>query len=342
MIKDTLFKTLSIPILGVLIPLLSNLIRYPGLGWMEIIASNMHFIATSYIIWHGSVYIISRVRRLALVKQKFFLKLTMLCLATAVYAFIISSSSALICQQIFLSIVDTKPVFDCGLISAVIVIFLTLMYEALFLSKERELDTKIVNQLDRERQHAELNSIKGELDPHFVFNALTTLSHLISVDHEKAQLFTQKLAQVYKYLLINKDRELISLNDEIKFIDDYFFLLNIRYDNRLSLSFNLDNNYVEKIMIIPCSLQLLVENAIKHNQFSEQDPLQINVALNGDYLKVENNVRNRQYATSSTKIGLANLSNRYRLVYNKDIIIDVDKEHDKFIVKLPLIKQNSL
>ena len=342
MIKDTLFKTLSIPILGVLIPLLSNLIRYPVLGWMEIIASNMHFIATSYIIWQGSVYIISRVRRLALVKQKFFLKLTMLCLATAVYAFIISSSSALIWQQIFLSIVDTKPVFDCGLISAVIVIFLTLMYEALFLSKERELDTKIVDQLDRERQHAELNSIKGELDPHFVFNALTTLSHLISVDHEKAQLFTQKLAQVYKYLLINKDRELISLNDEIKFIDDYFFLLNIRYDNRLSLSFNLDNNYVEKIMIIPCSLQLLVENAIKHNQFSEQDPLQINVTLNGEYLKVENNVRNRQYATSSTKIGLANLSNRYRLVYNKDIIIDVDKEHDKFIVKLPLIKQNSL
>ena len=342
MIKDTLFKTLSIPILGVLIPLLSKLIRYPGLGWMEIIASNMHFIATSYIIWQGSVYIISRVRRLAVVKQKFFLKLTMLCVATAVYAFIISSSSALIWQRVFLSIVDTKPVFDCGLISAVIVIFLTLMYEALFLSKERELDTKIVDQLDRERQHAELNSIKGELDPHFVFNALTTLSHLISVDHEKEQLFTQKLAQVYKYLLINKDRELISLNDEIKFIDDYFFLLNIRYDNRLSLSFNLDNNYVEKIMIIPCSLQLLVENAIKHNQFSEQDPLQINVALNGDYLKVENNVRNRQYATSSTKIGLANLSNRYRLVYNKDIIIDVDKEHNRFIVKLPLIKQNSL
>ena len=309
---------------------------------MEIVASNMHFIATSYIIWQGSVYIISRVRRLALVKQKFFLKLTMLCVATAVYAFIISSSSALIWQQIFSGIIYTKPVFACGLLSAVIVIFLTLMYEALFLSKERELDTKIVNQLDRERQHAELNSIKGELDPHFVFNALTTLSHLISIDHEKAQLFTQKLAQVYKYLLINKDRELISLNDEIKFIDDYFFLLNIRYDNRLSLSFNLDNNYVEKIMIIPCSLQLLVENAIKHNQFTEQDPLQINVALNGEYLKVENNVRNKQYATSSTKIGLANLSNRYRLVYNKDIIIDIDKEHDKFIVKLPLIKQNSL
>src|SRR5215216_6130507 len=100
MIKDTLFKTLSIPILGVLIPLLSKLIRYPGHSWMEIIISNLIFIATSYVIWQGSVNIISRVRRLALVKQKFFLKLTMLCLATAAYAFTIAFISGLIWQRI--------------------------------------------------------------------------------------------------------------------------------------------------------------------------------------------------------------------------------------------------
>ena len=340
MIKDTLFKTLSIPILGVLIPLLSKLIRYPRLEWSEIIASNVFFIATSYIIWQGSVKIISRLRRLSLVKRRFFSKLTLLCVSTAAYAFIISSVSGLIWQQIVLSAIETRPVFICGVISAAIVIFLTLMYEALFLSKERELDTKIVDQLDRERMNAELNSLKGELDPHFVFNSLSTLSHLISVDTDKAQLFTQKLAQVYKYLLINKDQELISLNDEIKFIGDYCFLLNIRYDGGLNLSFNMDKHYVEKIMVIPCSLQLLIENAIKHNQFNDENPLRINVSLNGEYLKVENNIHAKQYASESTRIGLANLSNRYRLVFSKDIIIN--KEEDKFIVKLPLIKQNSL
>ena len=334
MIKDTLFKTLSIPILGVLIPLLSNLIRYPVLGWMEIIASNMHFIATSYIIWQGSVYIISKVRRLALVKQKFFLKLTMLCLATAVYAFIISSSSALIWQQIFLSIVDTKPVFDCGLISAVIVIFLTLMYEALFLSKERELDTKIVDQLDRERQHAELNSIKGELDPHFVFNALTTLSHLISVDHEKAQLFTQKLAQVYKYFLINKNKELISLADELEFIESYFYLLQIRHDNKLQLEAQFDEKSA-RVMIPPCSLQILVENAIKHNEFSDSTPLRIKVTINDQYLEVSNNIKPKLYAVNSTGIGLKNLSSRYKIICREDITIATTREN--FIVKLPLI-----
>jgi LytS/YehU family sensor histidine kinase len=102
----------------------------------------------------------------------------------------------------------------------------------------------------------------------------------------------------------------------------------------------MDNNYVEKIMVIPCSLQLLIENAIKHNQFTDENPLHITVSLNGEYLKVENNIHIKQYASESTRIGLANLSNRYRLVYNKDIVIN--KEEDKFIVKLPLIKQNSL
>ena len=93
-------------------------------------------------------------------------------------------------------------------------------------------------------------------------------------------------------------------------------------------------------MIIPCSLQLLVENAIKHSQFTEKEPLSINIALNGEYIKVENLIRGKHYTAGSTKIGLANLSNRYRLVYNKDIVIA--KEQDKFVVKLPLIKQNSL
>jgi LytS/YehU family sensor histidine kinase len=263
----------------------------------------------------------------------------MLCLSTAVYAFVTTFASGFLWQTAFSSVVNTKPIVTCAFICAAIVIFLTVLYEALFLSKERELDVKIVEQLDKDRFQAELNSLKNELDPHFVFNALTTLSHLISVDTEKAQLFTHKLSQVYKYLLINKDRELISLRDELKFIDDYFFLLNIRYDRRLRLSVNMDN-YEGNIMVLPCSLQLLVENAIKHNQFTEKEPLQINISLNSEHLKVENNVRVRQYAPESTNIGLVNLSNRYRLLYNKDII--VNNEGDRFTVKLPLIKQNSL
>ena len=339
MIKDKIFRMVSIPLLGVLIPLLSNLIQYRKLSGLEAVLSNMLFIATSFLIWHGSVAIVSKVRRLQVVRQRIFLKVSMMCLSTAMYGFLISAASGLIWQKVFLSISETRSVFFTGISCALIVIFLTLMYEVLFLSKERELDTKIVQQLDKELMSAELNSLKGELDPHFVFNSLTTLSHLISVDAEKAQIFTHKLAQVYKYLLINKDRELISLNEEMKFADDYFFLLRMRYDDKLSLSFSI-GEYTEKIMVVPCSLQLLIENAIKHNQFSYEEPLKINIELNGEYLNVANNLRIKQYVPDSTRIGLLNLSNRYRLIYNKKIIID--KGEDMFVVKLPLIKQNIL
>jgi LytS/YehU family sensor histidine kinase len=339
MIKDRIFKMLCIPILGIFIPLLSNLIRYQQMSWQKIVVSNVVFIGIAYFIWQGSVFIVAGVRRMPQVKRKPFFKILMLVWSAATYGFISSLLGSFIWQRIFLSVVDTKPLWLTALICALAVVLLTLVYEVLFLSKERELDIKIVDQLDKERLYAELNSLKGELDPHFVFNSLTTLSHLISVDIDKAQLFTYKLSQVYKYLLINKDRELISLSDEIKFIDDYFFLLRIRYDNKLSLSLDIEN-FPEKIMILPCSLQLLVENAIKHNQFSEQSPLHITIRSNSDYLVVANNVMSNEYAVESTKIGLSNLSNRYRLLYHKDIV--VNKLDGKFAVKIPLIKQSSL
>jgi two-component system, LytTR family, sensor kinase len=337
MIKDTFFKALSIPVLGVLIPLLSGLIQYQRFSGTEIIFSNGLFVAVSFLIWEGSVLIVSFVRRLQLVKQRIFLKIAMMCLMTSVYAFAVSYASGLLWQRIFLSAIETRPIFYTGIICISVVIFLTLLYEVLFLSKERELDIKIVDQLDKERVDAELNSLKGELDPHFIFNSLATLAHLISLDTDKAQMFTNKLARVYKYFLINKDRELISLADELKFIDDYTYLLRIRYDDRIDINFNIGET--EKIMVIPCALQVLVENAIKHNQFTEANPLNLCISLNAECLKVENNIKEKD-VVNSTKIGLTNLSNRYRLIYNKDIAIE--KTDNKFIVKLPLIKQNSL
>jgi LytS/YehU family sensor histidine kinase len=178
-----------------------------------------------------------------------------------------------------------------------------------------------------------MNVLKNELDPHFILNSLTALSHLITNDTDKAQLFTQKLAQAYKYLLINKDRDLISLEEELRFIDNYFFLLQIRHDDKLKLQVNIDKD--RRMMILPCALQILIENAIKHNLFTEEHPLIINISLNGAFLNVANNVRSKPYQVDSTNIGLKNLSTRYKLTCNRDIIVYNAKE--KFIVKLPII-----
>lgn len=211
-----------------------------------------------------------------------------------------------------------------------------MVYEILFLKKEQELDSKIVAQLDYERQNAELHALQNELDPHFVFNSLNTLAPLIATDTEKAQVFTTKLAQVYKYLLLNKERELITLGEELRFIEDFFFLLQIRHEQKLKLRINLNGEALHKIMILPFALQVLVENAIKHNQFSEQKPLLISISANNQFIQVCNTVSAKAYGVESTHIGLKNLSARYKLTCNRDIILNETKEC--FIVKLPFIK----
>ena len=215
------------------------------------------------------------------------------------------------------------------------VLMFTLVYEILFLSKERELDTKIVEELDRERMEAELDVLNNELDPHFIFNALNTLNHLIITNPDTAYLFNSRLAQVYKYVLLNKNKELVSLFKELEFIESYFFLLQIRYENKLVFELDAKDAEIRKIMMPPCTLQTVVENAIKHNEFSAENPLMIKLSLNGEYVKVSNNKKPKPYLVDSTSIGLRNLSSRYMLLCNKNIIIENEEFH--FLVKLPLI-----
>jgi len=211
----------------------------------------------------------------------------------------------------------------------------TLIYEILFLSKERELDTKIVEELDKERMEAELDVLNNELDPHFIFNALNTLNHLIITNPDTAYVFNSRLAQVYKYVLMNKNKELVSLFKELEFIESYFFLLQIRYENKLVFELDTKEAEIRKIMMPPCTLQTVVENAIKHNEFSAEHPLMIKLSLNGEYLKVSNNKKPKPYLVDSTSTGLRNLGSRYMLVCNKNIVIENEEFH--FLVKLPLI-----
>jgi LytS/YehU family sensor histidine kinase len=220
------------------------------------------------------------------------------------------------------------------------IVLFTLVYEILFLSKERELDTKIVKQLDRERSQAEMEALRNELDPHFIFNSLNTLNHLILNDAQKAYAFNNKLAQVYKYFLMNKHRELISLSEELTFIDNYFFLLRIRHDDNLSLLNEVAGLDERILMIPPLALQTLVENAIKHNEFSEAKPLEIRLSVNHQFVKVSNRLKPKQFRVTSTGIGLKNLSARYKLLGQRDIVIETTE--NEFTVKLPLIKQQDI
>lgn len=334
MVKDLLLKIVFIPLLGISLPLISGIVSYTEYSFIELVGANVFFIFVSFAIWKGCYWIHTRLRPLYQPVSGAFSRVAAVSLVSGLYGGCTGGLSALVWLQLDHVRFSWTAIYIFILCCVSSVIIFTLVYEILFLTKEREIDTKIVDQLDKERSQAELQALTNEMDPHFIFNSLNTLNHLIVNQPEQAHLFNNRLAQVYKYFLINKNRELIPLKEELEFIDNYFYLLRIRYDDKLQLSKALSEQN-GTVMIPPCSLQILVENAIKHNEFTEERPLKIHIYINGQYLKVSNNIKLKSYPVNSTRIGLKNLSSRYKILFHKDITIETTREN--FIVKLPLI-----
>jgi len=320
-----------------MIPAISAIITYDRYSPIETIAANIYFISISFFIWMGCNWIHNKLRSNYKIGDNPLSKIATLCFICVLYGVGIGDLLSLLWFYFSREFFHWSSIYKFSIVYALAIVLFTLVYEILFLSKERELDSKLVYQLDRERSQAELEALKNELDPHFIFNSLNTLNHLILNNPSQAHLFNNKLAQVYKYFLINKTNELISLYDELEFINNYFFLLQIRHDDKLNLEMELKGGNERLIMIPPFALQILVENAIKHNEFNQENPLLIKIAMNGHFLKVSNNIKPKAYPESSTGIGLKNLSSRYKILCNRNIIIEnTDKN---FSVKLPLIKQ---
>jgi len=182
---------------------------------------------------------------------------------------------------------------------------------------------------------AQLDALKRQIDPHFIFNSLNTLSYLISQNRQKAQLFNDTLAKVYRYILLNKENDLIQLKQEIEFASNYFFLLKIRYQTGLSLVIKMDNVSVDDYLIPPLSLQTLIENAIKHNHFSEKNPLSVEITISENEISVVNEKNIKKFDIHSSGIGLSNLNERYSIIVNKNISIIQTSEY--FTVLLPTL-----
>jgi len=334
MIKDLVLKAVFIPLLGICLPLLSGLISYNLYSIGELVAANLLFILTSYAIWAGCNWIHIRLRPIYRPVKNIYLKMTAVCLVSAIYGAGAGALSSMLWLELSRESFGWPGIYRFMAACVAAVILFTLIYEILFLNKEKELDNQMVNQLDRERSQAEWQALANELDPHFIFNSLTTLNHLIRTVPEEALQFNNRLASVYKYMLLNKTKELISLENEMEFLHSYFYLLHIRHDDKLKLETCLPGNN-HQILLPPCSLQILVENAIKHNDFSETAPLHISISLHRDYLSISNPVKPKPFTVTSTGIGLKNLGARYRLLTNKSIV--VENNRDRFTVKLPLI-----
>lgn len=177
-------------------------------------------------------------------------------------------------------------------------------------------------------------TLKSQVNPHFLFNSLNTVSSLIQSHPEKAELFINNLSSVYRYILENGQKDKVTLKSELDLINKYFDLHRVRDAGKVCLT--IDCPHADDCYILPVSLQILVENAIKHNSSTRDKPLQISIFCEDQYVLVRNNIQKMASQLKSTGIGLKNLAERIRLISGKTIIIE--EQNDYFTVKVPLLK----
>ena len=194
------------------------------------------------------------------------------------------------------------------------------------------------NSLKREQKLREeklifqYETLKNQVNPHFLFNSLNTLSSLVAKDAELSERFIQKLSSIYRYILENRNVDFINLSTELDFVKNYFYLQKIRDNGKIELE--LPKESTDQYEILPISIQLLIENALKHNAATRDNPLKIKVSLEDDLVVVENKLSPKMQMGPSSKLGLKNLEERVHLVMNRKVFIE--PSDDSFIVKIPV------
>jgi two-component system, LytTR family, sensor kinase len=193
-----------------------------------------------------------------------------------------------------------------------------------------------VEKYKTQNAQAQLENLKTQINPHFLFNNMSVLSSLVYKDQDKAVDFIQQLSKVYRYVLDNRNNELVAVQTEIEFVESYIYLLQIRFDK--NIIFEIAINDIEKHkMIPPMCLQILVENCIKHNEISAQHPLSISIKSSDSTIEVSNHLQLRINPEPSAKMGLQNIIERYQ--YLSDSKVVVSQENNKFTVSLPLLQK---
>ena len=218
--------------------------------------------------------------------------------------------------------------------SVIITIIISLILhsrEFLLRGRQATLDKEIHQ---KESIRARYEALKSQVSPHFLFNSLNALTNLVYEDQDKAVKFIKQLSEVYRYVLDTRDKEVVPLEEERKFLTSYLFLQQIRFGDKLMLEIELDGI---QTLVAPLVLQMLVENAIKHNVVSEEDPLHIRIFRQDGYIVVENDLQRKSVLVDdSPGLGLDNIVRRYEFLSDKKVEVI---QNGKFIVKLPIIPE---
>jgi hypothetical protein len=340
-LNDTLMRIICIPFFGVVIPNISGLFGALNFTDIKYWLGYIWFISLAGMIWQGNRYLLFRTRKRFTWFDKPIEKLILLLGNNVFYT--TPLTVAWLCMWYRLAGFE-KTNWDAiqivVLINIICVLFVTHVYETVFMVKEQQGEQLKNAELSRAKAEAELAALKHQIDPHFMFNSLNSLSYLISTDRQKAFLFTENLAEVYRYILSQKEQTLVLLEDELEFTHKYTELLHLRFGKALYFKKRFNGTLEKSYLIPPTSVFVALENAVKHNEISEQFPLQVDIDLRDDHLIISNKIRIKRNLQHSSKIGLKNLDERFRLVTGKNIRSGKNEEL-LFKVELPLIPLKS-
>lgn len=339
-LNDNLIRVIGIPFFGIVIPNVAGLFGDLSFHNINYWLGYPYFILLAALIWQGNRYLLFRTRQRFTWFDKPIEKIVLLLVNNIFYT--TPLTVAWLCmwyKWAGFEQTNWEVVLIVALINVICVLFVTHVYETVFLVREKESELIKNEQLQRAKAEAELEALKNQIDPHFMFNSLNSLSYLIQTDPPKAGLFTENLAEIYRYILTQKEQSLVLLEDEFNFVSKYIELLQLRFGNALEVRKNFNGTTEKEFLIPPISAFVAMENAVKHNEISAQMPLRVDISLRNSELIISNHIQEKRSIKHSSKIGLKNLDERFKIITGKGIVSG--RENGNFEVKMPLIQLNS-
>ncbi len=325
-------RLIGIPLVSVLFMFLYNddPLTSPAVVVQEFLIS----FTFTFTLWEGNRAIVMNMRRWYPHNEQTARRLTMQGLIAVV--FIVSASlfiyelfewfGVVICDSMRMKIIS-------AVINLIPTLFILSIYESAYFFEEWKQNFQRSEALAKENIRSQLEALKNQLDPHFLFNSLNTLAALIDEQNEPAQKYLEQLSDVYRYVLVSQQKETVPLHEELAFVDAYVSLNKTRFRDNLIVVNELPKEAMLR-PVPPLSIQILVENAIKHNVVSRDKPLTLRLSMDAHgYITVENNVQKKNVLEISTKTGLQNMINRYALLTTKKV--EVLQTADMFSVKVP-------
>ena len=318
-VDDTLARLVVTPLVGAAIPNLAGLIDHDTHSPAGLIGSYGWFIAVAFLTWEGNLRLYLRFKdRTAWLTRPWhrvrllvglILLFTIPFTAAALWAWaVVTGDPSATWRSIAMAVIT--------IVAAVT--FITHVYETVFLLREWESDRR-----------------RGEVNPHTLFNSLNALSHLVDQGHPRASAYVAAMANSYRYVLRTGSHRLVPLADELELLDQFLSLATIRYAGGIDVQVHVDAQAARRWLIPPVVLPELLENAVKHNEFEADNPIEIQVRLEGDRLTVSNDRRPRRGTSASTGVGLENLAQRFRLTTG--VAARWGEAGDRFVVTLPLV-----